>query len=948
MDLSRPFLVVLLLSLSIQFFAQNFQPPFSKAESRLEAFEIREKMKMESPLSNIPIANVGPTVFSGRVVDVEVNPEDPTLFYVAYASGGLWKTINNGTTFTPIFDQEAVMTIGDFDVHWDTGRIVVGTGEVNSSRSSYAGVGIYLSDDDGKSWSNIGLHDSHHIGKVLISENNPDEILVAALGHLYSENAERGVFKTTDAGNSWTKTLFINNQTGVVDLLRDPSNTNTLYAAAWQRDRKAWNFIESGEHSGIYKSTDNGVNWMKMTTANSGFPEGEGVGRIGLAIYNKNGTEKIYALLDNYNRRPTEVSDQDLLTNNQLKNLSKEEFIAIDDKKLTEYLTQNRFERKYSAKAVKEMVKADKILPAALAEYTEDANALLFDSQVIGAEVYVSNDGGKTWSKTHEGYIESLYNSYGYYFGVIEVSPQNPEKIYIAGVPILKSEDGGITWSNINKENVHVDHHDIWINPRKDGHLILGNDGGINISYDDGENWIKCNSPALGQFYYINVDNETPYNIYGGTQDNGVWYGPSNYEASFRWHSTGDYPYKGIVGGDGMQVQIDNRDNITVYAGSQFGSYSRINRVTGERSSITPRHELGERPYRWNWQTPILLSHHNQDVLYMGSNFLHRSMDKANNFVKISDDLTNGGRLGDVAYGTLTTIDESVFKFGLLYTGSDDGLIHVSKDGGYTWKEISKSLPQDMWVSRIIASQHAESRVYAALNGYRWDDFTPYLYFSEDYGNTWKRLGNDLPHEAINVVKEDPKDPEILYVGTDHGLYISFDKGETFTTYSAELPAVAVHDVVIHPRDSDIIIGTHGRSIYKGSGKELQQYNKIKNKDFHLFALESVRKSPRWGRSPSIFNPNPGPFYSFAVYALSAKNIEIMVKSEEDVILNNISVSVPKGISFQNYDFTIDPKIAEEYIKEYKLTAAEDGKIYLEKGKYNFVVGSEKQTLEIK
>ena len=519
--------------------------------------------------------------------------------------------------------------------------------------------------------------------------------------------------------------------------------------------------------------------------------------------------------------------------------------LALDNKKLNEYLKSNRFPKKYDAKSVKKMVQNGKAKPADLKTYLIDANALLFDSPVIGAEVYKSIDGDKTWAKTHDGYLDGMYSSYGYYFGIIAVNTSHENKIYIGGVPLLKSDDGGKTFESIGKENVHADHQALWINLNLKGHVIDGNDGGVNITYDDGKNWIKNNSPAVGQYYYVNVDNKKPYNVFGGFQDNGVWYGPSDYKASERWESSGQYPYKRIGGGDSMQVQIDSRDNYLVYSGSQFGYYFRLNLKTGERLRFNPKHELGDTPYRYNWQTPILLSPHNQDILYKGANKLLRSMDKGENFDVISEDLTTGGKKGNVPYGTLATISESPFQFGMIYTGSDDGLIHLTKDGGNTWTKISDNLPQDLWVSRVIASQHEKNRVYATLNGYRSDDFKPYVYVSEDMGNNWKLLTNGLPDYSINVIKEDPTDENILYLGTDNEVFVSFDKGSNWKVFSNGIPKVAVHDLVIKEREKDLIVGTHGRSLYKANIAPLQQYNQVKNKAIALFDLSETRHSSR-------------------------------------------------------------------------------------------------------
>ncbi|MBT8219028.1 MAG: glycosyl hydrolase, partial [Bacteroidia bacterium] len=682
------FLFILVLSFLIppSTFSQD-QPPASDGQERLESFEKRKMLEERSLVNAIEFESIGPTVFSGRVVDIDVHPEDPSIFYVAYASGGLWKTENNGMSFKPIFDNEVVMTLGDIAVNWENNIIWVGTGENNSSRSSYAGVGMYKSMDEGKTWEYKGLPESHHIGRIILDPQDPNTAIVGVLGHLYSPNPERGVYKTTDGGDSWTQTLSVNDNSGAIELISDPNDSNILYVGMWERTRRAWNFVESGVGTGIYKSSDNGDTWTKISGGESGFPDGEGAGRIGLDTYNDNGKTILYAILDNYFRRAAEDKEEtDVLTKDDLRDMSKDDFLKLDEKKIKTYLESNRFPRKYSVKKVRAMVRKGEIMPLALVEYIEDANSLLFDTPVIGAEVYRSEDGGMTWTKTHDDYLEFVYNSYGYYFGQIRTSPHKKGKLYIMGVPILISEDDGKNWKSINGDNVHVDHHALWVNPDRDKHIILGNDGGINISYDDGEQWIKCNTPPLGQFYDIEIDNAKNYNVYGGLQDNGVWMGPNTYRSGTRWHSTGQYPYKGIMGGDGMQVQVDTRDNVTVYTGFQFGNYSRINTRTNERKRITPVHELGENPLRWNWQTPIHLSIHNQDILYMGSQYLHRSFDKGSNFDKISEDLTKGGQKGDVAFGTLTAIHESPMKFGLIYVGTDDGNVHVTRDGGFSWQ----------------------------------------------------------------------------------------------------------------------------------------------------------------------------------------------------------------------------------------------------------------------
>ncbi|MDB2633038.1 glycosyl hydrolase [Flavobacteriaceae bacterium] len=925
------------------------QQSATESEVVTKALQKKETLTNSSIIKNISFTNIGPTIMSGRVADIDVNPNDPTEFYVGYASGGLWYTKNNGTSFKPVLDNSPTQNIGDIAVDWKKGTIWVGTGEKNSSRSSYAGIGMLKSDNQGLTWEHVGLPDSHHVSRIIINANNPEEVVVGVIGHLYSPNEDRGVFKTIDGGKTWRKTLFINSSTGIIDVVVAPENPNVMYAASWERERKAWNFDGDGNHSAIYKSIDGGDTW-KNISVNNGFRNGNGVGRIGLAIYDEN---IVYAIHDSQFRRKPEKKEKKYsneLKKEDFKKMSTEEFLALTDKNLNNYLRANRFQQKYTSKTVKKMVSQGTVKPIDLAKFLEDANSMLFDTPVEGAEVFITTNGGKKWSKTHNNQIDGLYYSYGYYFGEIRVDPQDKNTIYVLGVPILRSKDGGKTFTSIGKENVHSDHQALWINPTRKGHLVEGNDGGLNISYDDGAHWIKLNSPSVGQFYAIYADNQKPYNVYGGLQDNGVWTASHNAKMNNRWLQTGHNPYTSIMGGDGMQVQVDDRNPSIVYTGSQFGNYFRLDRDQGERTYIQPKHTLGEAPYRFNWQTPILLSKHNQDILYLGSNKLHRSLDKGDTWEAISSDLTTGGKKGNVAYGTLTTISESPFQFGLLYTGSDDGYVHVSKNGGGSWERISSSFPKGLWVSRVIASQHKKERVYVTLNGYRSDDFIVYVYMSDDYGKTWENISNNIPASPVNVIREDSKNPDLLYIGTDNGAYASFSLGQQWFPFNKGLPNVAIHDLVIQPSAKHLIIGTHGRSLYKASIAPLQlMTSEVIAKEAHIFPISTIKKRSTWGNSWGRWSSPFIPKSSIQYYLDSSRKVTINIFKDELLVASLVKDS-DQGFNEAIYDLSFSEKGRKAYLKKFtkqSLKAAKNGTYFLPKGVYTVKIASSTEVFEI-
>ena len=845
-----------------------------------QSIENKSQLEKVSWFNQVEFKNIGPTIMSGRVVDIAVNPTNSSEFYVAYATGGLWYTNNNGNTFEPVLDTAPTLNCGTVTVDWKSGTIWVGTGEINASRSSYAGLGVLRSRDKGKTWENIGLQDSHHISKIIVNPDDINEIVLGVVGHLYTSNQERGVYKTFDGGKTWKKALFVDQESGVIDMAYAPNNFKIQYASVWKKDRKAWNFSGNGSTSSIYKSTDGGLTWVCLTTGQNDFPHNDGVGRIGLAVFDEN---TVYAVLDNQNKRvATKVQE------------------------------------------------------------TTDANKAMFDTNVTGCELYKTQDGGKNWVKTNTNYIDDMYYTYGYYFGNIAVDPKNKDKVIIGGVPVLLSEDGGKTFVNVDKENVHSDHHYIWIDPLNTNHIINGNDGGVNISYDNGSTWNKCNNQAVGQFYAVNVDEQEPYHVYGGLQDNGVWVGPNDYSHDMEWQQNGKYPYESLSGGDGMQVQIDKRNPNIIITGSQYGNYARIDRIKKTEKKITPRAKKGEEAYRYNWQTPILLSPHNQDILYMGSNFLHRSMNQGSTWEIISPDLTKGKKEGNVPFGTLTTISESPFQFGLLYVGTDDGLVEISKDGGFSWAIISKSLPQNFWVSRIVASAYKKERVYVALNGYRNDDFTTMVYVSDDYGVNWKNIASNIPSGSVNIIMEDNKNENILYLGTDNGLYVSLNSGNSWQDFSNGIPNVPIHDLVIQKKENDLIVATHGRSLYKVNLETIQSLTaENQKKELLLYEVKPINKAEYWGKSFNAWEKPYEPKQEIWFYSNASQKVNMIFRNPFNQVVFSKDIEAIIGLNKIVYDLTITNDVVQSWQKKdpkLKIEKAKNGKYYLPASKIKITI----------
>lgn len=908
--------------------AQFHQPVRSNSVAdRLQGFELRKKLVSGSPFKNLQFRNVGPEIQGGRIVDIAVPEDLPHTMYIAFATGGLWRTDNNGTTWKSLFDSESSFGIGDIAISGTGGKTIwVGTGESNSSRTSYPGTGVFKSTDGGQSWHNMGLADTHHIGRVLIHPRDSNIVYVAAIGHLYSWNDDRGVYKTVDGGKTWEKVLFINEMTGVIDIVMHPRNPNILYAAAWQRDRRAWNFLESGEGSGIYKTIDGGRRWTKLS---GGFPQGATVGRIGLAVCEAS-PNALFALLDNHTDRigagrGDEGAPSGSLTIRRLRMMTEEQLAQVDPAILRRFFS-GRFPQ-LSVEELVEKLKAKTVTIAQILKHLGDANAIMFDREIIGPEVYRSDDAGQTWKRTHEKYLENVYSSYGYYFGQIAVSPQDPKVIYLLAVPILKSVDGGKTFQSIDARGVHVDHHALWIDPRWPDRVALGNDGGLNLSWDGGATWQKVNNLPVGQFTTIEVDNARPYRILGGLQDNGTMRGPSNYRLGAR----DPWEWEDVGGGDGATVQVDRRNSETMIVSSQFGSAFR--RGPDGNWNAQPQSQIEDEPLRYNWVSPFIMSSHHNDIVYYGANKLFRSMDQGRTWTAISDDLTNGVRGGDVPYGTITTVSESPRRFGLIYAGTDDGNVWRTKDGGSSWKKLNVGLAPGKWVTRVVASMHEEGTVYVSQTGYREDDFSPYLFRSTNYGDDWKPISHGLPHEHIYVVREDPSRKNLLYIGANMGVFLSFDAGNSWEALQGGLPHVPVHDIAIQARERELVIGTHGRSVFVLPIRLVQMLtSEIRTKEIHIFDAPAVQYDPMWAyRRPSIWDRGrtAAPMVQLPIWLSEARVVTAVVKDKDGKALiehkHNDLKPADYGINFVNLPLQTEAAkpIPEEGI-DWKPTAIED------------------------
>ena len=854
-------------------------------------------------LKNKTPRNIGPGGMSGRVTSIDVVHSNPDIMFSGTASGGLWKSTSGGIKWTPIFENEATASIGAIAIQQSNPSVIwVGTGEGNPRNSLNGGYGIYKSLDGGKNWLLMGLEKTRHIHRVIIHPTNPDIVYAAAIGSPWGEHKERGVYKTINGGETWTKILYTNPKSGAADLVMDPQNPNKLIAAMWEHKRDPWFFSSGGEGSGMYITYDGGETW-KQKTSEEGLPDGE-LGRIGIAIA-QNKPEIIYAL--------------------------------IEAKK----------------------------------------NGL-----------YKSMDGGDTWKLVSEN-MDEIGNR-PFYYAEIYVDPQNENRLFSIFTYVNVSEDGGKSFNQLMpaygvSNGIHPDHHAWWIHPTNGNFMVDGNDGGMNITKDGGSTWRFIGNLPVAQFYHINVDNEIPYNVYGGMQDNGSWRGPA-----YIWRSQGirNSYWQEISFGDGFDVIPDKDDSRYGWTMSQQGFVSRYDWKTGNNYSVRPTHPEPEINLRFNWNAAINIDPNENNTIYFGSQFVHKSTDKGETWSIISSDLTtnnpeklnqhNSGGLTMDATGaenhcTILVIEPSEVETDMLWVGTDDGRIHYTQNGGQDWTEVTKNikgLPKGSWIPQIKASKSVKGEALLVANDYRRFNFTPYVYRTKNYGKTWDRIvdGSDVTSYALSIV-EDPEEPNLLFLGTDDGLYISIDKGDKWTKWTKGFPTVSVKDLIIHPREHDLIIGTFGRAAWVLD--DIRPLRAIaKNKDIlkekiHLFtpptAYQAAYQQPTGSRfgGDALFNgENRGGGAKFSFYLNreevakeEVKKIEPEVKNSKikwdsiqlkiydgDRLIRTLKKKTPKENGIHTWTWYMDEKGTQSPSKKLKESKREPSGVSVLPGNYTTVL----------
>jgi photosystem II stability/assembly factor-like uncharacterized protein len=752
---------------------------------------------------------IGPANMGGRIADLAVVESDPKTFYVATAGGGVWKTTDGGLTLTPVFDGQHTQSIGSVAVCQGKPEVVyVGTGEGNPRNSVSWGHGVYRSADGGKTWDHCGLAETHHIGRVVAHPTNPEVAYVAALGKFWSANKERGLYKTADGGKTWELSKFIDEDTGFVDVQMDPSDPDTLYAAAWAVRRDGFSGgspkAQTGASAGLFKTTDGGRTWEKM---GGGLPEGVEYGRCGLSVYRKD-PNVVYAIVQ------TDKTAGSLTNTGQMP-----------------------------------------------AELGKGGGKAAPPGAVERGGVFRSDDKGKTWKKVSDLVPRPFY------YGQVRVDPTDAARVYVLGVNFYTSTDGGKTFAAGGMRGAHADHHALWIDPKNPDHLIDGNDGGLSVSHDRGKTAEAMRGFAIGQFYGVAVDTRTPYRVYGGLQDNGSWGGPT---ATPYPDGVTLADWRRVGGGDGFQAAVDPTDPDTVYVESQYGNLTRVNVKAldggggkgkgggfGGGKKIAPPAAKEGGKNRFNWNAPILLSPHDSKTLYYGSQFLHKTTNRGDSWERISPDLTRGPR-GEAVTNSghnILAIAESPAKAGVLWVGTDDGNVWASRDGGKEWADVSEKVPgvpRARAIPKIECSSTDAGTAYLAIDRHRNGDYHPYIFRTTDYGETWTKLTDGLPDRAVvGVVRESSRAPNLLFAGTEIGLYASLDAGKSWhhLDRTGMPPAVRVDDLVIHPRERELVIGTHGRSVWVMDIAPLEQLSsEVLRASAHLFDFKPVTVVPKKAR----------------------------------------------------------------------------------------------------
>ncbi|HAR36357.1 MAG TPA: hypothetical protein DCR87_05540 [Acidobacteria bacterium] len=791
--------------------------------------------------------NIGPAVPGGRTVDLDVVERQPWIIYAAVGPSGLWKSENNGITWSPVFYREATVSVGAVAVAQSSPNIIwVGTGESTSRNSVTVGDGVYKSVDGGKTWTNMGLNDTRHISRIIISRGDSNVVYVAAMGHLWGPNTERGIYKTIDGGKSWQKVLYVNENTGFCDLEMDPQDSQILYAAAYEHRRSPYHMTSGGPGSGLYKSSDGGQSWTRLK---QDLPEGL-MGRVGLAVArSKPGV--VYALIEH-----------------------------------------------------------------------QDPG------------IWRSEDYGQTWKRTADAKTYKNVNNRPFYYSHIYVDPSDDRTIYVQSTGLYVSNDMGQKFRAIG-QGTHPDHHALWIDPSNPLHLIDGNDGGIDITYDGGKTWFPVTSIDAAEIYQVGFDYSLPYRVYCGLQDNGCWGGPSH---SLDSRGILNEHWEFINGGDGFFVRPDPKNSFIVYCNSQNNGLVKKDLRHGLGKGLRPEASLNEPPYRFNWNAPILISPHDNNLIYCAGNFLFRSRDGGYSWERISPDLTTNDpkkqvdgvgpitleNSGAEVHCTITAIAESPVRAGVLWCGTDDGQVQVSMDGGRSWTNVTKNipgLPKNSWCSRIEASHFEVGTAYVAFDNHRSDDYQPYIYKTTDAGRTWKAIRSNLPGFGwVHVIREHPRNKNLLFVGTEFGIYYSYNSGLSWVKiHGTNLPTVSVHDIAIHPRENDLIIGTHGRGIWilddigylSEAGPEIFDFDFYLFKSRPAYLLFTAARGDFYS-SPGFSGKNPpaGVGLTYFVKKDLSGDLRIKIVDENQDLVIELPLQKKAGLNRTNWNLQFMPRAA--------------------------------------